>query len=142
MIDFGLAKRFLEYYTGKHIPFRENAGHVGTARYMPKAAHQGNEQCRRDDLESLGYNILYLLRGGNLPWAGLAFDGEKKVEKFERIYELKCKLTPEDLCKDFTPALKGLEEPMMKYMRTVEAMSFEEEPDYQKLRSFFKDVAK
>ena len=68
MIDYGLAKRFLCPKTGTHIPYKENKGIIGTAKYLSLSGHQGNEHSRRDDLESLGIILIYFLRKGRLPW--------------------------------------------------------------------------
>lgn len=67
MIDFGLAKRFRDPKNGTHIVYRDGKNLTGTARYASVNTHLGIEQSRRDDLESIGYVMLYFCRG-NLPW--------------------------------------------------------------------------
>lgn len=51
---------------------------------------------RRDDLESLGYVMLYFSKG-SLPWQGLRANNKK--QKYEKICERKKQYTPQMLCK-------------------------------------------
>jgi len=57
------------------------------------------EQSRRDDLESLGYMLIYFLRG-KLPWQGLRA-ATRPNERERRIGQCKEKTTPDELCRGF-----------------------------------------
>jgi len=99
-IDFGLAKRYRDPRSRQHIPYRENKNLTGTARYASINTHVGIEPSRRDDLESLGYVLMYLARG-SLPWQGLKAD--TKAKKYERIKKRKMDTSSATLCHGFAP---------------------------------------
>ncbi|KAG7611679.1 Protein kinase-like domain superfamily [Arabidopsis suecica] len=130
IIDYGLAKKYRDLQTHRHIPYRENKNLTGTARYASVNTHLGIEQSRRDDLESLGYVLMYFLRG-SLPWQGLRA-GTKK-QKYDKISEKK-RLTPvEVLCKSFPPEFTS-------YFLYVRSLRFEDKPDYPYLKRLFRDL--
>ncbi|GAV82992.1 Pkinase domain-containing protein [Cephalotus follicularis] len=130
VIDFGLAKKYRDLQTHKHIPYRENKNLTGTARYASVNTHLGVEQSRRDDLESVGYVLMYFLRG-SLPWQGLKA-GTKK-QKYDKISEKKM-LTPiEVLCKSYPSEF-------LSYFHYCQSLRFEDKPDYSYLKRLFRDL--
>lgn len=58
IIDFGLAKNVVNPKSHLHIPYKENKGLCGTARYASLNTHLGVDQSRRDDMEALGYMFM------------------------------------------------------------------------------------
>ncbi|CAI9118151.1 OLC1v1019679C2 [Oldenlandia corymbosa var. corymbosa] len=130
IIDYGLAKKYRDLQTHKHIPYRENKNLTGTARYASVNTHLGVEQSRRDDLESLGYVLMYFLRG-SLPWQGLKA-GTKK-QKYDKISEKKM-LTPiEVLCKSYPSEFTS-------YFHYCRSLRFDDKPDYSYLKRLFRDL--
>lgn len=95
MIDFGLSKKFRDAKTHQHIPYKENKNLTGTARYASINAHLGIEQSRRDDLEAIGYVLIYFIKG-KLPWQGV--NAQNKAEKYHKIMEKKMSIPVEYLC--------------------------------------------
>lgn len=132
VIDFGLAKKYRDPRTHLHIPYRENKNLTGTARYASVNTHLGIEQLRRDDLESLGYVLIYFCRG-SLPWQGLK--AATKRQKYDRIMEKKM-TTPNDVL------TKGLPREFLEYMNYIKTLRFDDKPDYPYLRKLFRDLFK
>ena len=127
LLDFGLAKRYRDEYTHIHIPLKENRNLTGTARYASCNAHNGLEQSRRDDMESIAYVILYFFRK-KLPWQGLKC--KDKNEKHAKIKEIKMSMTPEKL-------FEGLPKEFADYLTMVKKLGFEDEPTYKNYIQMF-----
>ncbi|XWS58413.1 hypothetical protein CRYUN_Cryun08bG0032000 [Craigia yunnanensis] len=130
IIDYGLAKKYRDLQTHKHIPYRENKNLTGTARYASVNTHLGVEQSRRDDLESVGYVLMYFLRG-SLPWQGLKA-GTKK-QKYDKISEKKMLTPVEVLCRSYPSEF-------ISYFHYCRSLRFEDKPDYPYLKRLFRDL--
>jgi len=130
IIDFGLAKKYRDPKTQQHIPYREGKNLTGTARYASVNTHLGIEQSRRDDLEAVGYVLMYFNRG-SLPWQGLKA-GSKK-EKYEKIMEKKMSTPIDVLCKHFPAEFET-------YLNYCRSLRFEDRPAYAYLRRLLKDL--
>lgn len=131
LIDFGLAKRYMELDSSdgivKHIRNTPRKHVTGTPRYCSIKVHEGNTYSRRDDLESLVYTLQYL-EDGVLPWMGLRGDKAKANDrsKYDK-YLVKKRAVGDSLYKGATLAL---------YEHAV-ALGFDEKPNYDKLREAF-----
>ena len=130
LIDFGLAKKYYSVSKKQHIKFKDGKSLVGTARYCSRNAHKGLELSRRDDIESIGYVLIYFLKGV-LPWQGLKM--KKIEEQFNKIAIKKCETTFEKLTEN-TP------DEFLKYFKYCDGLQFEEEPNYEYLIELFKNM--
>lgn len=135
LIDFGLSKCYVHPDTQVHIPFQTGKSLIGTPRYASINNHCGIEQSRRDDLESLGYLLLYFL-AGKLPWQ--ASERTKSVVKkeavpFHTIGEWKARIEASDIC-------PGAPRQLVTLLQYAQALGFYERPDYERLRSMLSDL--
>ncbi|EAR84348.2 casein kinase (macronuclear) [Tetrahymena thermophila SB210] len=128
LIDFGLAKRYRDAKTGQHIEQKEGKSFIGTVRYSSINTHLGKEQSRRDDLEAIGYILLYFLRG-SLPWQGVKADNKK--DKYDKIGEIKMNTPVEELC-------KGFPDEFAQYIKYTRDLKFDEKPDYNQIKQSFR----
>jgi len=130
MIDLGLSKKYI--LDNKHISYKTGKSFTGSFRYSSIRNHKGIEQSRRDDLESIGYMLIYFLKK-TLPWQGLK--GSTKSKRSTNIFNMKKKTSLEDLCSD-------LPKEFMLYMKYCRLLRFLQIPDYNLLRNLFISVFK
>ncbi|XVF34812.1 hypothetical protein REPUB_Repub18cG0090700 [Reevesia pubescens] len=125
LVDLGLASRWKETASGRHVDYDQKPDVFrGTVRYASVHAHLGRTGSRRDDLESLAYTLIFLLRG-KLPWQG--YIGENKGFL---VCKKKMATSPEMLSYLCPP-------PFQQFLEIVTNMKFDEEPNYAKLISLF-----
>jgi len=131
LIDFGFAKKYRSSRTGKHINFSYLNHVIGSWNFSSHNAIRGYEGSRRDDLESFGYMLIYLAKGGWVPWMKiLKMNNLSQIDKERIIIKTKMEISEENLC-------KGLPNEFVKYMKYVKNLEFEQEPNYQYLNNLF-----
>nr|GMC49968.1 casein kinase 1-like protein HD16 [Ipomoea batatas] len=128
LVDLGLATKWRDSSTGLHVDYDQRPDVFrGTVRYASVHAHLGRTGSRRDDLESLAYTLIFLLRG-RLPWQG--YQGENKGFL---VCKKKMGTSPEALC-CFCP------QPFKLFVEHVVNLKFDEEPNYAKYISLFDGI--
>lgn len=128
-IDFGMATRYTDD-TGKHLPQERIKCFYGTEHYASLSSHMYITQSRRDDLESLIYNLVYM-HTGNLPW--LRLEETDKRKRIKMIYELKKNVDPKVLC-------KGMPREYCIFFKYIRNLRYSDKPHYNTLISMFTDL--
>ena len=131
LIDFGLAKSYIDPITKTHVRFTENHELVGTARYASINTLFGCEQSRRDDLEATLYVLVYLYKG-TLPWQGVKAVNDK--DKCDKIRDLKQSFPHSEMYTE-------LPKEFCQFFEIVRKLSFAEEPDYVRLRTLLRNCS-
>ena len=125
-IDFGISTKYLKK-NGEHKPFSENRKFCGTARYASIAAHRNVEQSRKDDLESIGYILVYLYKS-KLPWQNIKHKDKK--ERYKMIGEKKASISEEELC-------EGMPKEFIIFLKYARNLDYDEKPHYSALKKMF-----
>jgi|UniRef100_A0A6C0DUB4 casein kinase 1 len=128
-IDLGMAKKYIKK-NGEHNTFNIHSKFCGTARYASISAHKFYEQSRKDDLEAIGYILVYLYKGV-LPWQNIKH--KDKRERYKLIGEKKEALSEEEIC-------SGMPKEFFVYLKYVRSLDFDEKPHYSSLIKMFKKL--
>ena len=123
LIDFCLASKYRSSRTGKHVKFSKNSYFSGNLQFSSINTMKGIMPSRRDDLESVGYLLIYLYKQ-KLPWDKVI--SKNKIEFTQKIFEIKKLIPLKMLCED-------LPKEMIEFMKYVRNLKFEEEPKYEYL---------
>jgi serine/threonine protein kinase len=127
LIDLGLSKYYIDRLSNTHIPYKSNSSFTGSFRFSSIRNHKGIEQSRRDDLESIGYMLIFFLKG-KLPWQGLT--ASTKAKRSKQIYQVKKETSLEVLC-------EGIPKEFLLYMKYCTNLKFTQLPNYEILRNLF-----
>jgi len=128
LVDLGLASQWRDDVCGAHSEYDQRPDVFrGTVRYASVHAHLGRTASRRDDLESLAYTLLFLLKG-RLPWQG--YNAENKGYL---VCKKKMSGSAEALCRGAPPAFK-------LFTESVINIKFDEEPKYAAFRRLFEPL--
>ena len=127
IIDFGVSTHYIDPRTKDHIMYTSNNGLVGTAHYVSINTHLGDQQSRRDDLESIAYVLIRFLKG-SLPWQAIKVKSVE--ERNEKITQMKIQTTAEVLCSDIPREFRA-------FFEYVRRLRYDETPKYYWIRQQF-----
>lgn len=126
LIDFGMCKKYI--LNDLHIEEEESRVFVGTARYASVWTHRGITQSRRDDMESLGYVLLYLMNG-SLPWTNGVRRTEREIGVMKQSIEL-----------DELVSQCETKSHWIAYFNHVRNLEFKERPNYKLLKHLLSKI--
>ena len=132
IIDFGLARKYRSSRTGKHIMFSKGGYFPGNLKYSSRNTMKGIMPSRRDDLESIGYMLIYLYTQ-HLPWDNISTKNKNELAK--KIYEIKSLIPIKMIC-------ENAPNEMNEFMKYVKSLKFEEEPNYNYLIKILENMLK
>jgi casein kinase I family protein HRR25 len=119
IIDFGLCKSYLN--NEKHIEMKQTSSLIGTPTYASINAHNFMELSRRDDLESLGYMLIYFYLG-ELEWQKTDSINHDLIKEMKTNIIYNTKIPPI----------------LIEYIKFVRTIEFEETPFYHILFEMLK----
>ncbi|KAI5186003.1 casein kinase 1 [Nematocida sp. AWRm78] len=126
ILDFGLAYVYrTSNYT--HKPMTTKNKLLGTVRYVSLNTHNGINQSRRDDLESLAYMLIYFIKG-KLPWQSIK--AETKEMRYKLIGEIKASTPISELC-------AGIDHSFREFLEYTRRLKYDEMPDYLYIKRIF-----
>lgn len=128
LVDYGTSGFWWDNEHKTHVEEVHSNKIVGTARYSSLGNHKGINQSRRDDLESLGYMLVYFIKK-RLPWQGISTKTFR--QKWREVRKIKEKTRIEVLC-------KGLPYCFSLYFYHITTIRFQDTPNYSYLRDLFR----
>lgn len=136
MVDFGLVAKYKDD-DGNHIAQGTSDLFKGSMLFASKYIFQFQKSSRRDDLISLVYNLIFMLDPSRMTFINGLSDKDK-MERLKLIGEAKAKMTVVDLCGE---SLKDtIAYVLYPFVQEVMSYSFEQEPNYDKLRFLLEAV--
>ena len=132
VIDFGLCKKYRSSKTGKHILPKVGRKFNGNFKFSSSYTIRGKEPSRRDDIISLGYMLIYLIKK-ELPWDYIYKENKLTKSKYFELVSLKDTNAYGILFKDLPSEFK-------EFIQYAENLKFDEDPNYSYLHSILNKI--
>ncbi|KAK0450539.1 putative casein kinase-1 hhp1 [Desarmillaria tabescens] len=132
IIDFGISKPFSRSQPSKYDPLKDRRSIIGSLYWASLNSHNGIDLSPRDDLESLAYIALFLLRG-HLPWKPRSRE-ESQLRSQEIVRLMKSSCSGKDLSEGFPAEFGDL-------LDDSRSLDFDQLPDYGRFRRLFGSMA-
>ena len=132
VIDFGLCKKYRSSKTGKHILPKKDSKFCGNFKFSSSNTTRGKESSRRDDIISLGYMLIYLIKKG-LPWDYIYKENKLTNSKYIELVFLKD-------TNAYGKLFDGLPSEFKEFIQYAENLKFDQDPNYSYLRSILNKI--